>query len=338
MAMRTHSQLLFLVALASASVAPLTAAAGPKQEATKLFKQGNKLFTKGDYQAALEKFQQARKLYPSYRIDLNVASTLKEMGHSIEAAEAYETFLGRGGTLAPAKIVRAARASLEALQAQLGRVKLSCNENGATAKLGDQAVGQTPIARWIYLKPGSHTLEVCKEGFDCRRETLSLIAGDRKELQIELQAKPEPLPAAAVPDAPAPVTEPSTPVVTEQASPPEEKAQWKATAGWVTLGVGAASLVTGIVFGVMVKSKADEYSDGVAQNMTYTELEEIRDAGERFEKAEIATLVVGGVAMAAGGGLLLWHYLGRRERVARNLMVVPVASARMQGLAGVVRF
>jgi tetratricopeptide (TPR) repeat protein len=335
MEMRTHSQLLFLMALASASVAPLTAAAGPKQEAGKLFKQGNKLFTKGDYQAALEKFQEARKLYPSYRIDLNIASTLREMGRSIEAAEAYETFLGRGGTLAPPEIVRAARASLEALQAQLSRVKLSCNETGATAKLDDQPLGQTPIARWIYLKPGSYTFELCKEGFPCRRETVSLSAGDRKELQFELQALPA---AAAVSAAPAPEAEPTTPVVTEQASPPEKKAQWKATAGWVTLGVGAASLVTGIVFGVMVKSKADEYSDGVAQNMTYTELEEIRDAGERYEKAEIATLVVGGVAMAAGGGLLLWHYLGKRKQVAQNLMVVPVASARMQGLAGVVRF
>lgn len=339
--MRTHSQLLFVVfltVLVGASAAPLTAVAGPKQEATKLFKQGNKLFNNGDYQAALEKFQQARKLYPSHRIDLNIASTLKEMGRHVEAAEAYETFLGRGGTLAPPEIIRAARASLEALQGQLGRVKLRCSENGADVKLDDQPVGQTPLEKWIYLKPGSHALEVCKEGFLCRRETLSFVAGDRKELQFELEAKPKaPLPAATV-TTPAPAIEPPTPVVTEEAAPPEKRPQWKATAGWITLGVGAASLVTGVVFGVMVKSKADEYADGVAQNMTYTELEEIRDAGERFEKVEIATLVVGGVAMAAGGGLLLWHYLGRRKQAAHNLMFVPVASPRMQGLAGFVRF
>ena len=101
---------------------------------------------------------------------------------------------------------------------------------------------------------------------------------------------------AAVTDAPAP--EP------EQPQEPADKpaGSWKATAGWATLGVGAASLVTGVVFGVLAKSKSDEHADGVTQGQDFVVLDGIDADGKRFQTIQVVTLIIGGVAAAAGGG------------------------------------
>jgi hypothetical protein len=96
------------------------------------------------------------------------------------------------------------------------------------------------------------------------------------------------------------------PTVTKEAS---RRRPWEATAGWTSLGVGAASLVTGIIFGALVENKNDEYATGVGKQKTYHELQQIADAGNRYETVQIATMVIGAVGLAAGGGLLLWHYL-----------------------------
>jgi tetratricopeptide (TPR) repeat protein len=106
-----------------------------------------------------------------------------------------------------------------------------------------------------------------------------------------------------------------------QQQPTERPSRWKRTAGWVTLGAGAAALVTGVVFGVMARGKAGEFEDGVGEGKLYYELDEIDGQGKRYDKAALATLIVGGVGVAAGGGLLIWDWMSTRgeRRTARLL-------------------
>ena len=116
----------------------------------------------------------------------------------------------------------------------------------------------------------------------------------------------------------------------------DRKTDWKPTAGWVAVGVGGASLITGVIFGVMVKSKSDEYAE---EDKTYGERQEIADDGKRYQKIELATLVVGGVALAAGGGLLLWHYLGgKKSPESSTAYVAPLLSDKVHGIVGGLRF
>ena len=157
---------------------------------------------------------------------------------------------------------------------------------------------------------------------------MSIGAGEQRELSLALQAK-EQTSAEMDPGS-------GTPTVVAAAS---GGGGWKATAGWVTLGVGGASLITGVIFGVMVSSKSDEHAQAIDDGKTYGELQEIADAGRRFEKAQIATLVLGGVALAAGGGLLLWHYLGgSRSTESRAAFIAPLLSKDARGLVGGLRF
>lgn len=148
------------------------------------------------------------------------------------------------------------------------------------------------------------------------------------------------------PQTPPPDKTPASTAVPEQVpvapprAPADERSgpRWKRPAGWATLGVGVVSLVTGIAFGAMVRSKSQEYEDG-AKVKTYTELQDIRSSGESYQKIEIATLVVGGVLVAAGSGLLIWDALDRkRGRESTALRVLPVVSGQGFGLVTCKRF
>ena len=74
-------------------------------------------------------------------------------------------------------------------------------------------------------------------------------------------------------------------------------------------GVGGVSLVAGIVCGAMASKKSNEHEDARDSGGVYDDLIEIQRAGEKYESAQIALMVAGGVLAAVGGGLLIWEML-----------------------------
>ncbi len=108
------------------------------------------------------------------------------------------------------------------------------------------------------------------------------------------------------------------------------------TAGWVLLGVGAASLAAGIAFAVLVRNTSDDYVSG---GRTYPEAEQLKDKGKLYEKLELATLIAGGALVATGGVLLVLDLLdARRARREASVQVLPFAAAGGAGVVGMTRF
>ncbi len=136
--------------------------------------------------------------------------------------------------------------------------------------------------------------------------------------QKQPKAPPEPKKAAPVEAAPATRPEVSAP------------SDWRWPAGWAAVGVGGALVITGVVLGVMASGKTDEYNQAAADKKHYSELQDIESSGKALEAAQIATLVVGGVAAAAGAGLLTWSLLGGSDDERAALKLAPYAS----GLGG----
>jgi tetratricopeptide (TPR) repeat protein len=236
--------------LALALVVPTGAAArSPKEQAAGLLKEGSALYEQGDYAGALRKFEQAHGLYPSYKIVFNIATTLEYLGREAEAAQHFARFLALAGPTASLDTIRAARSSLAKLEPRLGRLKLSCSEEGATVLVDGHRRGSTPLAQAIYLAPGRRTLRVEKAGFTPASRELTLAAGQLEQLTLQLQ----PAPAAAAP--PYPVQEPAAEVKeVPSPTPQDDGAQRRRTRSlwaYTTLGVGAALVVTAsILYGV----------------------------------------------------------------------------------------
>ena len=114
---------------------------------------------------------------------------------------------------------------------------------------------------------------------------------------------------------------------------------WKKPAGWTTVGVGGASLVVGIVCGAMASRKSNEHDSARDGGGVYDDLNEIQRTGERYESAQVALMMAGGVLAAVGGGLLIWEQLGRKEEPAQSrAMFTPVVLDHGVGFAGSLRF
>jgi tetratricopeptide (TPR) repeat protein len=201
------SALLMMLLLAS-SAAPRAAlgerSSDRRARAEALLREGNGLYDRGEFRAALERYRAARDLYPSFKIDFNIGIALEALGHSIEAAEQLERFLRRAA-LADEAIVGSARRRLEALRRRLASVDISCNVDGATIRVDGAPVGRTPLEGRVYLRPGEHRVEARAAGHAPYRRTLDLAAGDHRGLtatlrRVELRATP-PLPLPPAPAA-----------------------------------------------------------------------------------------------------------------------------------------
>lgn len=89
-------------------------------------------------------------------------------------------------------------------------------------------------------------------------------------------------------------------------------------AGIGTMTAGGVFVVTGVVFGMMAKSKESKLEElnegGTWDQGTY-------DAGRRNNKIAIASLVIGGAAVATGG--VLWFLGSKKDKERASVAVVP---------------
>ncbi len=130
---------------------------------------------------------------------------------------------------------------------------------------------------------------------------------------------------------------PSIPSALLVEQPRPVKLTWRSTTGIVCLVAGGAAMVTGVVFGAMAKSRADEFKMGVDQNAEYYYLEPIDNQGRLYETVQTAALVAGGAVIAAGVALLVWDRLTDRQGKDQPI-ISPFAGPKTLGVSGQIRF
>lgn len=135
--------------------------------------------------------------------------------------------------------------------------------------------------------------------------------------------------AAATPATPAtpaapPVAAPAPAPALAPLPPPHEASHGRAMkiAGAVTAAVGGAALVTGIACGVLAKQASDDISAAGRAHGAYDSSR--YQAGQRDQAAEVALLVTGGVALAAG---VVVYALGARHARRARAALSPARGA-----------
>lgn len=244
--------ILLLLVLGSASPA---AAESPRERAAALFKQGNSLHRKGLYGDALKKYRQARAIFPSYRIDLNIGGALDAMGRHVEAAVFLETFLLKAAGAAP-DITDKVQRRLAELRRKLGRVRVTSDVDGVEILADARSVGRTPLKVEVYFRPGSHRLTARRPGHEDQTRELRVAAGQAAEVTFDLKREPkEPAsrPAAVLTPAatrPAgadralrPAPSPGVAMLLDRQRIHRSKSRWF----YGTLGLGAALTISAAV-------------------------------------------------------------------------------------------
>jgi tetratricopeptide (TPR) repeat protein len=282
-------------------------AADGKDEARGLFSKANKAYKQGKYAEALKLYRQAGKIFPSYKIQLNIGETLESMGRNTEAAVTYHRFLRKfKGAPRPAR--RDAWLRLDGMRRWLGRVKLIVSKQGAKVTVDGNDAGQTPLDLPLYLQPGKHTIKVEMDGFLSATRAVRLRRGGHRKLRVRLKRKVE-LPTTPPAEACPKVTCPSC----DDAPDALRQAHRNMTiGGYVALGTGLA-LVAGaaVLYGVGGAQGAEAYD-------LYKEAKDPANMARHYDDVQDSrSMLMAGHGLMAGGvvalGLSVYQFLARPD-------------------------
>jgi tetratricopeptide (TPR) repeat protein len=235
--------------LVSSLVTATTAwAAGPKPDASArdqakaAMRRGMSAFAAGDADTALSEYQRAQKLAPDANIPYRYAAeALIKLGRYQEAVDSLQRYI----ELTPdASDADAIRAKIEELRSRNARSTLTvrCEPKGAQVFVddGSQPIGQTPLES-VQVAPGKHTIRVQAPHHDDATLSIDIKPAGHGELTCSLTTTPRP----STPTAPPPVAEPPAFRPQARAPAPAQQADSMRLLGWVGLGAGAATLLTG---------------------------------------------------------------------------------------------
>ncbi|GMV14070.1 MAG: hypothetical protein AMXMBFR56_22940 [Polyangiaceae bacterium] len=256
-----------------------SAAASEPTEAAAAFDEGMGHYRRKAYTEAAQAFFRAYRLEPSADAAYNAGLAWELSGKTALAATAYLVALAR--ELEPGAAADA-RARVERLAPELGRIEVSAPEG---ARVGVPPFELEANHAVFYLEPGRHEIGVRLRDGTARVRRVDAAAGRTTVLLIE-EARRE----AAEPSAPRP-------------DPPRSERSSRgdyATAGWISVGVGAAAAGVAVVLGVQALGARDDFNASGHRDA------DARDRAERLRTFTNVAWGVAGLAAAGGVGLLLF--------------------------------
>ena len=307
-----------------------------RREANALYKEGVRLYNAGEYAGALDLFQRAYERYPRPRVEFSLATTLKQMGKTVDAANWYERFIDDPS--AEPQLVSEARTLLTLLDAMVAKVDVSTDGAAAEIQLERRrlAIGARPPDRARRGRAAS-IVRGRRPGF-VAEATAKVAAGADAQLTLHwteapshAKHAPAPLPAAKL-DAP-PTDETPAPLDHPGHT---RRVEAIASAGGGVILVGAAVLLelasnsnTAASERICPGFHCDDPSPGAGP------LTDARALSSRARTEYFGGIAAGAVgAVAIGAGTYLWLTAPRDARVH----LAPLADDHAVGLSLAGRF
>jgi hypothetical protein len=198
--MRAVKRTVALLALASHLVASFPGAAlaqgePPPAEAADAAARARDLKARGDaaigemrYTEALEAYEEAYRLSPTWEVLFNRGRAHQFLGHFPEALADFERFAADAPPAIRSKVPGIDRIVAD-VRAQVTYLTVRSAVPGATVVLGDRVLGATPLPARIGVASGKATLRATAPGHEPWERSVDLAGGGR-ELQIELVLAP----------------------------------------------------------------------------------------------------------------------------------------------------
>lgn len=304
--------------------------------ARSLFREGAAFFKKNEYSKAAESFRAAYKMKPNWKILYNIAQSEAAAKRHGLALSAFERYLSLGGDDVVDARQNEVEKEIERLKKMVGYVTVEAPE-GATIIVDNVAFGVAPIAGGIPVA-GSvvHIVDVLlSNGEKLPFKKVSLVSGNT--VSISFIEKEEP--SHITPVSSQPNTSPEQMIVEPKQEDDSFQLSTLALAGWITAGTGAAMLIASSVTGAL----AIKENNKIEKNCSDGCYEPYHNSVEKRDMLAITTdtlLVVGGVAAAAGAGLLIFDYVRNKKEREKDQTVLfqPVINRQVAGASLEVRF
>jgi hypothetical protein len=127
----------------------------------------------------------------------NIAMCRRALLQYPEAIAAFRQYLVVADPDTPEERRQQVRELITEMEGNLARVTVRADQDGATVLLDGVRVGSTPLAQVLQLGPGSHVVEVRKDGYRDTRLPFDVMAGEARELVLALEPlAPSPQPVS----------------------------------------------------------------------------------------------------------------------------------------------
>jgi PEGA domain-containing protein len=264
--------------------------AARRAEAKRLRDEGAAALQRGEHELALARFREAYRVFPSPNLLFNTAMTLEKLGREAEALTAFEAFLAEAKD-APPDAREHADLRVPELRARTAHLVITANVDGAEAILDGERVGTTPLVRQVHVMPGTHEIQVRRDGYRDTAERVTISPGETRRLVLTMEVAPVAPPA---PEAP--------PVV-------ERGDRRLRVAGLAVGAIGLACLATGVATGVLAQQAGDELTrlDQMRPRVEFDPVKE--DAGKTYQILEGVFLGVGAALVVTA---VVLYAVGRR--------------------------
>jgi hypothetical protein len=156
------------------------------------FKEGVSYFDQKQYEKARAAFVQAYALKKHPAVLLNLAQSELRSSHERDAAQHFAQYLREASEASPPER-EAAQAGLTSAKAAICELNLTADADSDVSVDGAPQ-GTAPLPGALYLEPGAHTVQA-KKGDRVVSQSITVKAGETKELKLKFA--PEPAPAAA---------------------------------------------------------------------------------------------------------------------------------------------
>ena len=226
----------------------------------------------------------------------------------VEAQENYQRILREGvpagAPPAFAKALQDAQRELKSITSKLAWVTVTVKEPAASVVTIDGTeLPRAALDVKRAVNPGSHILQATAEGYSAGSVNIDVAEGESKAVTLTL----EPKGSARPPTNPAISSETSLTSAPSpeglDAAPPKSSPQ--KTFGFIGLGVGAAGLAVGGVAGLIAMSPHSTLESDCHTGKCPASAQSTLDGFRTMATVSTVGFVVGGVAAAAGGALLL---------------------------------
>ncbi len=295
--------------------------------ALEAFKEAKALYADSKFSEAANKFREANKLRPAWKLYFNIGQSEAAAKRSGLAVEAFEMYLSMGGDDVPVDRQELVVAEIKRLRPIVGFVSVTADP-GATVIIDGNDRGTTPLPGPLMVAAGTeHDVRIERDGEALLERKVKVAGQQTISMEVEDEAKgdDEPLPEGPEVTAPDPEPEPI----------PQPKKSTRRSLGIAGLGVGAALLVSGAVTGGVALAQFSDLKDKCPGNQCLSTKDE--DQASRADTLALVTDILLPVGAVVGTVGIILLVTSRRNRETESdapvaLRPVPVIGPERGGL------
>jgi hypothetical protein len=297
-----------------------------------LAEEGNRALQAKNYELAEDRFRRADALIHAPSLVVDLARSLVGSGRIAAAYRYYDqTRKEQLPASAPASWKRAvseAEREIKPLESKVAWLTLTIvGPVQPAVSIGEEDVPAFALSGPFAAEPGEHTLRVEADGYVPKELPLSLKAGEKRAIELDL----EPVPVTPVAPPPAPR---KAPPKREPAPPPPAPAPPNPLA-YAALGVGAAGFAaSAVTFVLFLAEKSKLKSLCPSKNGCPIELQGDVNREYAYSYTSGVSLVVGVVGAGAGTLMLLRKSDSGQPVKQKGVSLAPFVFAGGAGLQG----